>query len=422
VPGSTPGYRRRIVDALLRERLASSGAVLVEGPKACGKTSSAERVAGSSVHLDVDEGALSALAVDPILVLSGASPRLIDEWQLDATRVWNQVRREVDRRGAPGQFILTGSAVPPDDQHRHTGAGRFARLVMRPMSLTESGESNGSVSLAALFAGQRTSAVATQLGAAQITELLVRGGWPLNLDRSAAEALRNNKDYLRTIAEVDISRVDAGRRDPDRVRRMIEALARNVAMEQKVSRLASEVGGPEGPLARTTAYEILGGLRRLMVIEEQPAWATHLRSRAVLRTAQRTHFVDPSLAAAALNAGPKRLLADLNFLGLLFESLVVRDCRIYADPLDAHVSHYRDSDGLEVDIVIQRNDGAWGAFEVKLGDSAIDEAARNLLSFAEKVDQSTSGPPSFLGIVTTGEYAFVRPDGVQVIPIGALGP
>ncbi|GEP33460.1 ATPase AAA [Nocardioides szechwanensis] len=416
-------YRPRVLDVVVQQRLQSSGAVLLEGPKACGKTFTAEQFTASQVYLDTDTAALDAIRiVDPGLVLNGDPPQLVDEWQLEATRIWNYVRSEVNRRAEPGQFVLTGSAVPENDARRHTGAGRFARLTMRPMSLFESGESTGAMSLAALLAGERP-ATATSLSVSDVAGLIVRGGWPLNLTLPVDAAAQSNADYLRSIAEVDISRIDGVRRNPALVQRLIQALARNVAMEQKVARLAAEVEGEEGTIARTTVYSFLDALRRLMVLEEQPPWSTHLRSRATLRQAPRTHFIDPSLAAAAVAAGPKRLLADLNYLGLLFESLVIRDCRVYATPLDASIHHYRDSDGLEVDVIVHARDGGWGAFEVKLGgEQAIDQAAAGLLKFAGKVDTSKVGEPAVLGIITASGYGYTRPDGVIIVPIGALGP
>lgn len=417
-------YLPRVLDSVLQERLRSSGAVLVEGPKACGKTFTAEQVAASSVYLDVDEHALAALQVDPSLVLNGDAPQLVDEWQLDATRVWNHVRSEVNRRRAPGQFVLTGSSVPDDDVRRHTGAGRFARLRMRPMSLFESGASTGQMSLSALLRGERPAAGPSTLAVADVAELIVRGGWPMNLDLSVAAAARANTDYLRNIAEVDVSRVEHTRRDPATAHRVLRALARNTAMEQKLARVAAEVSGDgaEGALARSTLYDYLPALQRLMVVEEQPAWSTHLRSRATLRRAARTHFVDPSLAAAALGAGPERLLSDLTTLGLLFESLVVRDCRVYGDPLDADVHHYRDSDDREVDVVVAARDGSWAAFEVKLGGGQVDQAAAHLLDFARKVDTDRVGEPAALGVITSTGFGYTRDDGVVVVPIGHLGP
>ncbi len=419
-------YLPRIADALLTDRLTSTGAVLIEGPRACGKTRTAEQATRSAVYLDRDETALTALQVDPSLVLSGEPPQLVDEWQLDATRVWNQVRAQVDSRQAAGQFVLTGSSVPDDDARRHSGAGRFARLTMRPMSLFESGDSTGSMSLRALLTGDRPSAPPVDVDIHHTVELIVRGGWPLNLAMNPRQAAAANRDYLRTIADVDLARVAGPRRDPVRVTRFLQALARNTAMEHVVERLVDETlsNAPDeqGSLTKPTAYRYQDALTRLMVLELQPAWSTHLRSRSRLRDKPRTHLVDPSLAAAALDASPAKLVRDLNTLGLLFESLVVRDVRVYADAIDATVSHYRDSENLEVDIVVEARDGTWGAFEVKLGTGQVDAAAASLLRFAAKVDTDKVGVPAVLGVITAGGYGLTRPDGVVTIPIGALGP
>lgn len=414
-------YRPRIVDRVLSERLASSGAVLIEGPKACGKTSTAEQVAVSRVYLDRDDEALAALAIDPALVLSGPAPQLVDEWQLDPTRVWNHVRRRVDEAQEQGLYILTGSAVPSDDERRHTGAGRVARVRMRPMSLVESGESTGEMSLGALLAGERPVATRTSRTVGDLAEILVRGGWPRNLGLTGPQFVRANRDYLATVVEVDLPRLGT-RRDPTSVQRLVRALARNTAMEHKVSKLVAEVSGEGGDIARSTVYAYLAALQQLLLLEEQPAWSTHLRSRARLQKASRTHFVDPSLAAAALRATPSRLLEDLNTLGLLFESLVVRDLRIYAELLDGEVLHYRDSNGLEVDAIVELDDGRWGAFEVKLGTGDIDAWAGRLLEFAATVDTAKVGAPAVLGIVTATGFGYTRPDGVVVVPVSALGP
>lgn len=415
-------YLPRVVDGLLAARLASAGAVLIEGPKACGKTRTAEQVARSAAYLDRDESSLQALQVDPALVLAGAPPQLVDEWQLDGTRVWNHVRTQVDTRSAPGQFILTGSAVPDEDVRRHSGAGRFARLTMRPMSLYESGDSEGAISLRDLLSGNRPQTPADAMTVQRLADLIVRGGWPLNLRMQPGDAGAANRDYLRTIAEVDLPRLSGPRRDPARVMRFIQAVARNTAMEHVVTKLAAEAAGDDASLSRPSAHEYQDALIRLMVLELQPAWSTHLRSRARLRDRARTHLVDPSLAAAALDATPTKLLRDLNTLGLLFESLVLRDLRVYADAVDAAVYHYRDSDGLEVDAVVEARDGTWGAFEVKLGTGQVDEAASNLLRFAAKVDTDKVGAPAVLGVITGNGYGLARPDGVVTIPVGAFGP
>lgn len=421
---AVPTYLPRIIDTVLAERLTSAGAVVVEGPKACGKTFTAEQVARSRVYLDTDVAARDGIRIDPALVLNGEAPELVDEWQVEGTLVWNYVRREVDRRQAAGQFILTGSAVPRDDVVRHSGAGRFARLTMRPMTLFETGESNGTMSLAALMSGERPTGRAPDLPVPAIVEAAVRGGWPRNQTLTVSQAARANADYLANAAEVDLPRLDATYRDPARVGRFLQALARNTAMEHKLTRLVSEteadIAGTS--LARSTGNDYQTSLQRLMILETQPAWAPHLRSRTRLRAAARTHLVDPSLAAAALGAGPDRWLADLNAFGLLFESLVIRDLRVYGDALDATVYHYRDESQLEVDAIVQTRAGSWGAFEVKLGGAFVDQGAKHLLDLAKKVDQTRVGAPAVLGVITATPFGYTRPDGVVVIPVGALGP
>lgn len=414
-------YLPRVVDVELETRLAAAGAVVIEGPKACGKTETARQQAASSVLLDVDENARRAASVDPSLVLDGPAPRLIDEWQIEPG-LWNHVRRAVDDRDAPGQFVLTGSSVPADDAARHTGAGRFSFLRMRPMTLYETGHTNGAVSLAALFAGEAQRSDDPGLTVSGLAERITVGGWPAQQGRRVADASRAARDYLEQMRQVDVSRVAGSRRDPARVGRLLQSLARNSATEVAVSVLAAEAGGADGALDRHTVGEYLTILERLMIIEDQPAWAPHLRSRANLRTSPTRHLVDPSLAVAALGAGPKRLLADLNLLGLLFESLAIRDLRVFAQPLDGQVLHYRDNYGVEADAVVQLTDGRWGAFEIKLGAGLVDEGAASLLRFRTAIDTRKTGEPVLLGVITGTGYGYVRPDGIAVIPIGALSP
>lgn len=417
-----PAYRPRVVDAVLADRLASAGAVLIEGPKACGKTFTAEQQAASRVYLDTDDQARAALSIDPSLVLSGDPPQLIDEWQLGATKVWNHVRAEVDRRQASGLYILTGSATPPDDARRHSGAGRFSRLTMRPMSLFESGDSTGEMSLAALLDGHRPTAAPTEVTVPRYAELVVRGGWPLNLTRTIAAAARANIDYVTTIAEVDLPTIDPARRHPRLALRILQALARHLGMDYVVTRIAAEASTDDSDIARTTVYDYLAPLERLMLLDPLEAWSSHLRSRARLRTSPRVQFCDPSLAVAALRAQPEQLLADLNYFGYLFEALVVRDLRVFADAVDGTVQHYRDSDDLEIDAVVTAGDGRWAAFEMKLGQDHIDTAAANLLAFADKVDTTRVGEPATLAVITATGYGYTRPDGVVVLPAAALGP
>jgi uncharacterized protein len=372
--------------------------------------------------LDVDGQARSAAKLTPDSVLIGETPRLIDEWQR-VPEIWDHIRRAVDERQAQGQFILTGSMIPGDEKVRHSGAGRIARLTMRPMSLYETGESTGEVSLSALLSGESYVGSRSEITVPDIADLISVGGWPLNLGRSDPVAIRANRDYLGEVAQMDLWAVEGIRRAPQKVRRVLQTLGRNVATEMKVARVAADTGGVDGPLDRATVDKYLAALERLFLLETQPPWATHLRGRARLRQADRIHFVDPSLAVAALRATPDQLRGDLNFLGFLFESLVVRDLRIYGQAIDAQVCHYRDSDQLEVDAIVESGTGEWAAFEVKLGDTErIDEGARNLLRFAAKVDTSKCGEPAVLGIITATEYGYAREDGVVVIPIGNLGP
>lgn len=397
------------------------GAVLVEGPKACGKTATAREIAASEVLLDVDADALQAAALDPTLVLEGPVPRLIDEWQLEPS-IWNHVRRTVDDRQRPGQFILAGSAVPADAITRHTGAGRISRLRMRPMSLFESGGSSGRISLAELLDGGPAKSADPGLSIAYLAEEIARGGWPGTRSRGLDAALLAVRGYLEEIRHTDIHRVDGPRHDPERVGRLLRSLARNTATHVAATTLARDTGGPDGGLDDGTVRAYLTTLSRLLVLEDQPAWAPHLRSRYVLRKAAKRHFVDPSLAVAALRATPGTLLKDLNLLGLLFESLVIRDLRIYSQSAGAEVLQYRDSNDLEVDAVVDAMDGRWAAFEVKLGASQADQGAATLKAFAKQIDTAKSGPPANLGVIVGSGYGYVREDGISVIPIGALGP
>ncbi len=414
-------YIPRVVDAELRQRLQAAGAVVVEGPKACGKTATARRAAASEVLLDVNEAMRSAAAVAPQLVLDGPVPRLIDEWQVEPA-LWNHVRRVVDDRASPGQFILTGSAVPADDVTRHTGAGRLSRMRMRPMSLFESGHSNGRTSLRSLLHGEMEPVPDPGLSLTDVAERIVVGGWPLHLKLSLAAATRAARDYLDEVRRVDIVRVDGGRRDPDRVARVMASLARNVATSVGATVLAADTGGADGAVNDDTVRDYLTALDRLMIIEDQPAWAPHLRSRSILRNSPKRHFVCPSLAVAALRGSSDSIMRDLRWMGFLFESLVVRDLRVYAQANDGVVRHYRDNTGLEVDIIVETGDGRWAAFEVKLGHSQVDAAAEQLKKFAERVDTGVCGEPAMLGVIVATGPGYRRPDGVAVVPVGALGP
>jgi predicted AAA+ superfamily ATPase len=422
VPMADWAYQARVVDEELRRKLGTGGSVLVEGPKACGKTETARQVATSEVLLDVDEGARAAVAIDPSLVLAGDTPRLIDEWQVEP-RIWNHVRRAVDERREPGQFVLAGSAVPADDATRHSGAGRISRLRMRPMSLFESGLSDGSISLRDLLEGGTAESGDRGVALADLTEAIARGGWPALQKLPVDAAIESIADYLEDVCRTDINRVDGVRRDPTRVRRLLRSLARNVATHVAMTTLAADTTeSGDNPLKKHTVGEYLSALQRLFVVEDQPPWEPHLRSRSILRKSPKRHFVDPSLAVSALGADPPALLRDLNLLGFLFESLVVRDLRIYSQAGRGTVRQFLDNKGLEVDAIVE-SDGRWGAFKVKLGgEDPIERAVANLLKFAGEVETERSGEPAALGVIVAGGYGYAREDGVQIIPITALGP
>ncbi len=415
-------YRPRIVDAELADLLDASGAVLVEGARAVGKTATAMQASASHLFFDIDLNAQRMTSIDPAAILTGEVPRLLDEWQL-APDIWNHVRRSVDERSASGQFILTGSAVPADDITRHTGAGRFTQLRMRPMSLFEAGHSTGSISLRGLLDGEPQQGRTAPLPIAQLAERVAVGGWPAHLGRAATPALRVNRGYLDDIRRTDISRLDGKSRDPVRVGRLLQSLARNVGTPVSMARLAADVGGDGTAMKADTAAEYLDALERLMVVEHQPAWRPHLRSRATLRSTPVRHFVDPSLAVAALGASPAALAADLEFFGFLFESMVIRDLRVYAQASDAEVFHYREKDGLEVDAIVTTTDGRWAAFEIKLGDRWVADGMRNLRRLTKRMEKSDHGPPAALAVILPSGYGHVGGAAdVGVIPVCALGP
>lgn len=398
--------------------------MLIEGPRACGKTWTGRRFAADEVLMDASVQARLAANVDPATLLDAPPPLLLDEWQL-APDIWNPMRRACDDRGRPGQFILTGSADPPDDITRHSGAGRVLRVRMRPMSLFESGESSGSVSLAGLFDPGRRTARNSGHHLGEIMALACRGGWPALVSSRAdpPSALRALRGYLDEISRTDVSRVDGVARNPAGVRRLLQSLARNIASEASFATLAADTSGDDPGIDRKTVSSYIAALARLFVVEDLPAWRPHITSRSALRNAPKRHYTDPSLAAAALGLMPEAVMADLKFAGLLFESLVVRDLRVYGQPARCEISHYRDSDGLEVDAIVKRADGRWIAVEVKLGgESAIHQAVRTLGRLRKRVDASRTGEPARLVVITSGGYGYEHPDGVTVVPITALGP
>jgi len=414
-------YMPRIADQLLREGLNRAGAVVIEGPKSCGKTETARRVVNSELLLDMDNNA-EAARLAPGVVLDGKVPRLLDEYQI-VPDLWNAVRRKIDDRGADGQFVLTGSAALSEDVNRHSGAGRFSFVRMRPMSMFESGNSTGQVSLDHILNGETGNASASGVSIPDLAEVAVRGGWPLQQKRSVEDAYKASKDYLKQIIEVDVEAV-TDVRNPDRLAKLIRAIARNVTTDRAASKLGQEAGGPDSPIDVKTVNAWMEALERIWILEPQPGWGNHLRSNIQAVQRPRRHLVCPSLVTAALDASAPKLIKDLNTFGFIFESLVIRDLRIYSQLSDGIVEHYRDKDGLEVDAIITAGDGRWGAFEVKLGSSTqtLNTAAANLKKFKSKVDTTKIGDPAVLAVITGRGVSYLRDDGVQIISISTLGP
>ena len=416
-------YVARIADTQLADRLTALGAVVIEGPKACGKTATARQLAASEVLLDVDVDAARAASIDPGLILAGPVPRLLDEWQREP-RLWDAVRRAVDDRSRPGQFILTGSATPSDEVPRHSGAGRISVMRMRPMTLFEQGYSHGELSLSALLSGQAQAPARCDLDLPGYIDRIVVGGWPQLLGATPAAASRFVTDYLDIIVARDIDLVSGARRDPRLVRRFLHAYAQLSSQPARLStiveRAREDVDEGEAGPTRWSAEPYLRALRRLMIIDEVDAWSPALRSRSRLISVPKRHLVDPSLAAGLLDCSPARLLGDLNTLGFLFEALATRDLRIYAEAGGGHLFHYRERSGdLEVDLVVEHTDGSWAGFEVKLGGAQIEQAAAALTRLAQT---RVTRPPSVLAVITGTEFGYLRPDGVWVIPLGCLGP
>ncbi len=415
-------YYPRISDKLLDRKLHTSGAVLITGCKWCGKTMSAEQFARSVIYMQEPDQSAAYLAMadtKPSLLLEGENPRLIDEWQM-APVIWDAVRYEVDRRRRQGLFILTGSAVPLEKSTAHTGTGRISRMMMRTMSLFESKDSTGEVSLKALFEGTQEEGAKSPLSIEDISYLICRGGWPMSLSMPREYALDVARNYVDAIVEEDVSRVDGLKRNPQRVLTLLRSLARNISTMTSNATILSDFGPDETGMSMPTLDSYLNALRRIFVIEDVPAWAPSMRSKTALRTSSKRHFVDPSIAAAALRIGPDRLLQDFNSFGFMFESLCVRDLRVYAQANDGDIYHYRDKNELEADMIISLRDGRWAPVEVKMGQKQIEEAAAHLIKLSEKIDSEKMGSPSFMMVLTGGEYAYRRQDGVWVVPLGCL--
>ena len=420
-------YKKRIADTLLERKLQGKGAVLIEGPKWCGKTTTARQLAKSVLDLgdtDVFNQSERMIALSASLLLEGATPRLIDEWQT-LPALWDSIRTEVDRRSAFSQFILTGSAVPPEERTRHSGTGRVGRLRMRPMSLWESGESDGRVSLSALFDGGLVEALRCENDLEQLAFLICRGGWPQATFLSGDVALDQAVDYYTAVTDTDIRRVDDVKRSPERARVFLRSYARNIAARTPYSTMRSDMLQHDSvALNEDTVIDYAAALRRIFVIEDSEAWNPNLRSKTAIRTSDTRYFVDPSIAVAALGVGPKDLINDLNTFGLLFENLVVRDLRVYADALNGQLYHFRDANGLECDAVLHRRDGSYGLIEIKLGGTDdIDAGAATLKKLADNIDTTRMKAPAFkMVVIGVGSYAYRRDDGVNVIPVSLLKP
>lgn len=424
-------YKHRIMDGLLRKKLSAKGAVLIEGPKWCGKTTTAEEIAASKVMLartDVKNNFKSLLEIDTEAALSGATPMLIDEWQT-VPKLWDAVRYTVDHRRKMGQFILTGSAVPDKETEKemeHSGTGRFAWLTMRPMSLFESGESNGKVSLGELFATPERLLEKNGLNLQDIAFLICRGGWPLSVGLPEEAALEQAFDYYDAVTKEDITKVDGIKRASTRVQRLMRVYARHQGTQASIATLREDLRNNDtATLDDDTIISYLDALRKIFVVEDMPAWNPNLRSKTAIRTADTRYFVDPSIATAALGLGPADLINDLNTMGFLFETMCIRDLRVYAEALNGKVYHYRDKRGLECDAVVHLRNGQYGLIEIKLGgESLINEGVKTLSSLADQIDTVRMKEPAFKMILTaTGEYAYRRPeDGIYVVPVGCLKP
>ena len=419
-------YKARIVDNMLKEKLEAKGAVVIEGPKWCGKTTTAMQVAGSILRMDEPrnrEANIQMAEIDPGRLLKGATPRLIDEWQI-APKLWDATRYEVDTRGKEGQFILTGSAVPVESEEiTHSGTGRFTWLLMRPMSLYESGDSTGEVSLQNLFERPDRIAGTNDFDIDRLAFLICRGGWPYAVGMKEKPSLLQAEDYYEAVIKSDINRADGVSKNPERVKRLMRSFARNQGTQISNTMLRDDIiSNDTESLNEDTIASYINALKNIFVVEDMAAWNPNLRSKTSIRTSETRYYVDPSIAVAALGIGPKDLTNDLNTMGLLFETLCVRDLRVYAESIGGTVLHYRDKSGLECDTVIHLKNGRYGLAEIKLGgQKLIEEGVKNLQSLSNKIDTSKMPAPSFLMIIIgIGEFAYRREDGIFIVPIGCL--
>ncbi len=418
-------YKKRIVDNIIETKLKGKGAVLIEGPKWCGKTTTSSRFAKSTIVMTdpkSEKENLLLAEVNPELLLEGNTPRLIDEWQI-APKLWDAIRFVVDKRNDEGQFLLTGSSTPVNrDDIDHSGAGRFAWVTMRTMSLYESGDSTGEVSLSDVFKGKNINGT-NKLTLNDITYLICRGGWPKSVTMEPEIALEQPFDYIDAIVKTDASKVDGIVKSEERLRKFLRAYSRNVSTQVTLTSLKEDmIVNDVDSLNEDTISLYINAFKKMFVIEEMQAWNPNLRSKTAIRTSDTRYFVDPSIASSSLGLGPSDLIKNLNTCGLFFENLVVRDLRVYAESLKGNVYHYRDASNLECDAVIHLRNGEYGLVEIKLGgDKLIEEGVKNLLDLANKIDTDKMNKPSFLMIITaTSNYAYRRPDGVYVVPIGCL--
>ncbi len=418
-------YMPRLVDQILEKKLKGKGAVLIQGPKWCGKTTTAEQFSRSVLYMDEPERKTQNIQladISPSTLLEGDTPRLIDEWQI-APRLWDAVRFSVDHRDGKGHFILTGSSVPANmSETSHSGTGRFAWLTMRNMSLFESGESTGEISLRSLFDGNLDISGTNTLNIEKIAHLVCRGGWPDTLGLEEDIALDAAFDYLDGIVNSDISRVDNVSRDPERARRIMRSYARNQGTQIAYTEIARDISTNELQFTDETVASYLKALKKIFVVEDMPAWNPNLRSKASIRATDTRYFSDSAIAAAALGIGPRDLINDLNTFGLLFETMCIRDLRTYTETLNGSVCHYRDRSGLECDAVLHLRNGQYGLVEIKVGgDRLINEGASNLLKLEAMIDTEKMNAPSFKMILTgTDHYAYKRQDGILIVPIGCL--
>lgn len=419
---SKPNYSPRICDKILCDRLSTSGAVLIEGPKWCGKTWTGLHASKSALFMqdpDRSQGYLRMADTMPSRLLLGEKPRLIDEWQ-EAPVLWDAVRFDVDRSGEWGQYILTGSAVPRDNnQPKHTGTGRISRVRMRPMTLFESKESNGTVSLEELFNGNTDITGESNRTIPDIARIICRGGWPEAVSKNV-NSVQIARNYVDAVINYDITRVDGVERSPHRVRQLLRSYARNISTMATLTTILADVRANDVAFSEPTLYNYVNALERMFLIEDIPAWKPSLRSKSAIRTSDKRQFVDPSIATAVMQVDADGILDDFEYFGFLFESLVTRDLRVYTQAVDGDVFHYRDKDKLEADLILRLHNGKWAAVEVKLGSREIEDGARHLIELSHKIDTDKVGEPSFLMVVTGGEFAYRREDGVFVVPLACL--